>query len=284
MTDWSETWTWLDGKWQDGNQPILGPRSHAMWMGSSVFDGARAFEGVMPDLELHCQRVNNSALALGLKPFMKVEEMVELAWEGLAKFGPDAQLYVRPMYWAEDGGFMFVPPDGETTNFALCMYDTPMPKPSGFAATSTKFTRPTLSSMPVNAKAGCLYPNNGRMLREAQDKGFHNALCCDALGNVAEFATSNAFLVRDGEVLTPAPNGTFLNGITRQRIIALLRSAGVKVHETMLSYEDFRQADEIFSTGNYSKIVPVIKFEDQDLEAGPIYSKARELYWEFAHG
>ncbi|MEP0519707.1 MAG: branched-chain amino acid aminotransferase [Hyphomicrobiales bacterium] len=283
MIQWSETWTWLDGKWQDGNTPILGPRSHAMWMGSSVFDGARAFEGVMPDLALHCERVNKSALALGLKPYMQVEEMVELAWEGLSNFGPNAALYVRPMYWAEDGGFMFVPPNGETTKFALCMYDTPMPKPSGFAATSTKFTRPTLSSMPVDAKAGCLYPNNGRMLREAQTKGFQNALCCDALGNVAEFATSNAFLAKNGRVFTPAPNGTFLNGITRQRIISLLRSAGIEVYETMLSYEDFRQADEIFSTGNYSKIVPVIKFEEKEFEAGPVAARARELYWEFAH-
>lgn len=283
MTDWSETRTWIDGSWIDGNQPILGPRSHAMWMGSSVFDGARAFEGVMPDLELHCERVNKSAKALGLKPFMSVGQIAELAWEGLSKFGADAQLYVRPMYWAEDGGFMFVPPDGETTRFALCMYDTPMPKPSGFTATTTSFERPTLSSMPVNAKAGCLYPNNGRMLREAQEKGFHNALCCDALGNVAEFATSNAFLVKEGKVFTPAPNGTFLNGITRQRIISLLRSAGMEVHEIMLNYDDFRNADEIFSTGNYSKIVPVVKFEDKEFIAGPVYSKARELYWEFAH-
>lgn len=283
MTDWSETRTWIDGSWIDGNQPILGPRSHAMWMGSSVFDGARAFEGVMPDLELHCERVNKSAKALGLKPFMSVGQIAELAWEGLSKFGADAQLYVRPMYWAEDGGFMFVPPDGETTRFALCMYDTPMPKPSGFTATTTSFERPTLSSMPVNAKAGCLYPNNGRMLREAQEKGFHNALCCDALGNVAEFATSNAFLVKEGKVFTPAPNGTFLNGITRQRIISLLRSAGMEVHEIMLNYDDFRNADEIFSTGNYSKIVPVVKFEDKEFVAGPVYSKARELYWEFAH-
>lgn len=283
MTQWSETWTWIDGKWQDGNQPILGPRTHGMWMGSSVFDGARAFEGVMPDLELHCSRVNHSAVALGMKPLMKPGEIAELAWEGLAKFGTDAQLYVRPMYWAEDGGFMFVPPDAETTRFALCMYDTPMPPPAGFSATTTRFQRPTLSSMPVNAKAGCLYPNNGRMLREAQEKGFHNALCCDALGNVAEFATSNAFMVRDGKVFTPVPNGTFLNGITRQRIIALLRSAGTDVHETMLKYDDFRQADEIFSTGNYSKIVPVVKFEDREIAPGPIYQKARSLYWDFAH-
>ena len=62
MSGWSQTWTYLEGDWHEGNVQILGPRSHAMWLGSSVFDGARSFEGVTPDLERHCTRVNASAL------------------------------------------------------------------------------------------------------------------------------------------------------------------------------------------------------------------------------
>lgn len=283
MTEWSQTWTWVDGDWHEGNVPLLGPRSHAMWLGSSVFDGARAFEGVMPDLALHCHRVNRSAEALGLSPTMATGAITDLAKEGLERFQPDAELYIRPMYWAEQGGFMSVPPDPETTCFALCLYEVPMPQPVGFSATTTRFQRPTLATMPVNAKAGCLYPNNGRMMREAQTAGFDNALCCDTLGNVAEFATANAFLVKDGKVATPVPNGTFLDGITRQRVIGLLRGAGTEVLETSLTYDDFRSADEIFSTGNYSKIMPINRFEDRTFEPGPIAALARELYWQFAH-
>ena len=100
---WSQTWTWYDGRWIEGNPPILGPRSHAFWLGSSVFDGARAFEGVTPDLDLHCARVNQSALALGLKPTKKPEEILALAKEGVKKFGVNPELYIRPMYWAEEG-------------------------------------------------------------------------------------------------------------------------------------------------------------------------------------
>lgn len=283
MTEWSQTWTWIDGDWHEGNVPLLGPRSHAMWLGSSVFDGARAFEGVMPDLALHCQRANRSAHALGLSPTMETGAITDLAREGLKRFQPNAELYIRPMYWAEQGGFMSVPPDPESTRFALCLYEVSMPQPVGFSATTTRFQRPTLATMPVNAKAGCLYPNNGRMMREAQAAGFDNALCCDMLGNVAEFATANAFLVKDGKVATPVPNGTFLDGITRQRVIALLRGAGTEVLETSLTYVDFRSADEIFSTGNYSKIMPINRFEDRIFEPGPIAALARELYWQFAH-
>jgi branched-chain amino acid aminotransferase len=78
-------------------------------------------------------------------------------------------------------------------------------------------------------------------------------------------------------------NGTFLSGITRTRVIALLRQAGATVVETTLRYEDFVGADEIFSTGNYSKVSPVTRIDERSLQPGPFYRRARELYWEFAH-
>src|SRR4029079_8431400 len=99
-----------------------------------------------------------------------------------------------------------------------------------------------------------VYATHARMVRAAQVKGFHNALVLDANGNVAEFATSNAFMVRGGEVFTPVPNGTVLDGIPRQRVIRLLREAGPPVHETTLTLDDFRHAEEMFSTGNMSKV------------------------------
>jgi branched-chain amino acid aminotransferase len=103
------------------------------------------------------------------------------------------------------------------------------------------------------------------------------------LGNVAELATSNVFLAKDGVVFTPIPNGTFLAGITRQRVIGLLRESGVTVVEQTLTYSDFEKADEIFASGNYSKVVPVTRIGDRPLQFGPLYTKARELYWSFAH-
>jgi branched-chain amino acid aminotransferase len=137
--------------------------------------------------------------------------------------------------------------------------------------------------MPVDAKAGCLYPNNSRALFEAHARGFDNAIVCDMVGNVAELATSNVFMVKDGVVFTPIPNGTFLAGITRRRVIRLLRDNGVGVIEKSLLYCDFEKADEIFATGNYSKVVPVTRIGERALPFGPIYIKARELYWAFAH-
>ncbi len=279
----SKTWTFFDGDWHEGNIGIMGPRTHAAWLCSMVFDGARAFDGVAPDLDLHCERVNKSATKLFLKPLVSTDRWVELARDGVRKFDGKTALYIRPMYWGENEGPWVQAHVPDSTRWCLCIYEAPMREPRGFSVTLSPYRRPTLESMPVDAKAGCLYPNNARVLFEAQSRGFDNAIVCDANGNVAELSTSNIFMVKDGAVFTPVANGTFLAGITRWRVMQLLKSEGIEVIEKTLTYRDFEEADEIFSTGNYSKVVPITRIGSRSLEFGTIYKKARQLYFEFAH-
>jgi branched-chain amino acid aminotransferase len=281
---WSKTITFFNDDWHEGNVPIMGVRTHAAWLCTSVFDGARAFEGTAPDLDLHFARINESAKTMGLKPLVAIETWLGLAREGLKRFDKDAELYIRPMYWPEDatiGGAVRLDP--ETTRWCLTLYVAPLPKPTGTAITLSPYRRPSPESAPVDAKAGCLYPNNARAMTEARSRGFDNCLMFDSFGNVAELATANIFMVKDGVVFTPMPNGTFLAGITRARVIKLLRAAGISVVETTLSYADFQSADEIFSSGNYTKVSPVVRIDDGNLQPGPVYRKARELYWDYAH-
>ncbi|PYY11169.1 MAG: branched-chain amino acid aminotransferase [Acidobacteria bacterium] len=284
---WTKTWTFFEDKWHEGNVPIMGPRTHAAWLCSVVFDGARAFEGVTPDLDLHCARVNESARKLFLKPIVSTERWIDLAHEGISRFDKSACLYIRPMYWAEHESPWIQSHLPDSTRWCLSIYEAPMREPKGFSTTLSPYRRPTLDTMPVDAKAGCLYPNNARALFEAQSRGFDNAIVCDMLGNVAELATSNIFMTTKKEgkdvVFTPSANGTFLAGITRQRVIGLLKDVNISVIEKTLTYRDFEAAEEIFSTGNYSKIVPVTRIGDRALPFGDVYKKARSLYWEFAH-
>ncbi len=269
----------IDGLWAWGNPPIMGPMTNGAWMASVVFDGARAFAGVAPDLERHCARVVRSAEVLGLEPPVTVDEIVARAWEGIAQFPEGAELYIRPMMYAEEG---FVSPKAETTKFVLTLFEAPMPEPRGFTAHLSKVRRPSPESAPTLAKASCLYPQSARALREARAAGFGNAVLLDSNGNVAELATANIFMAKDGVVATPAPNGTFLDGITRQRVIKLLREDGVEVRECSLTFDDFRHADEIFSTGNYAKVTPLTQLEECKMQPGPLYARARRLYFDWA--
>lgn len=274
--------TYFDGSWHDGDVPVMRAADHGAWLGSSVFDGARYFDGVTPDLLAHCQRVNRSAEALMLKPTVSAEEMVEIIWQGIREFDWDDAIYLRPMYWGIDGDATAIVPDGGV-GFSVCLEEQPLaPAEASVTLTTTRYRRPVLESAVVNAKAGCLYPNNARMLTEARSKGYNNALVADAMGNVAETATANVFMVKDGEIFTPVANGTFLAGITRARHMTNLAADGTPVQETVLRFEDFRGADEVFMSGNMNKVTPVTEFDGTHYQVGPVTRRVREMYWDWA--
>lgn len=283
MATGSNIRTYFEGTWHAGDLPVMNAADHGSWLGTTVFDGARYFEGVAPDLLPHCARVNRSAAALMITPTVSTEDMAALVWEGLAAYPKTSAVYIRPMYWAIDGGDMGVVPKENSTGFAICLEEIPMPAPEAATTlTTTQFCRPVLESSVTNAKAGCLYPNNARMLAEARAKGYGNALVADAIGNVAETATANVFMVKDGELFTPIGNGTFLAGITRARHISNLTADGLKIHEAVLTFDDFRDADEVFLSGNYSKVTPVTEFDGTNYQIGPVTRRARETYWDWA--
>jgi branched-chain amino acid aminotransferase len=273
---------WYDGKWSTEEPKLLGPMDHAFWLGSIVFDGARAIRGAVPDLGLHCDRVIQSAKNMMMQPGIEARAIEALCREGVAKMPADAELYIRPQFFIRRGiGAAF--PDPDSTDFVLSIYDAPMPDASqGFSACLVPQRRPAPDMAPTNAKASALYPNSSRAAASARDKGFQNAVLCDFEGNVAEFATSNLMLVKDGVVMTPVSNGTFLAGITRTRVLTLLREAGIEARECVVTPEMLRRADEIFATGNFGKVQFCTNFEGRALPIGPLGTKARELYFDWA--
>ena len=278
----NDVWTWFRGDWTQANLPILGSADHATWQGTLVFDGARLFEGYAPDLDLHCERIVRSATTMGLASPYSAPEIRKLIQNGLRLFRPGVDLYLRPMMWSTEGSDGFIDADPDSTEMAIVLEALPMSAPDPIALTVSPFKRPHKDTALTEAKAACLYPNNGRILLEARKRGFNNALSLDLDGHVAETASTNVFMVKDGVYFTPVPNGTFLNGITRQRVIKLLRAAGHEVIEKSLTVEDFANADAMFTTGNANKVQPVGRFEDRALpvEEGLM---VRQLYWDYTY-
>lgn len=271
--------TFVDGDWVEGNPPVLGPNDMGVWLASLVFDGARAFDGAAPDLGRHCARTIESARFLGLGPALAADEIEAIARDGIRRFDNGAELYICPMFYATTG---FITPDPDATRFVMTMRESPLPAPDGFSACLSRFRRPARDMAPSEAKASCLYPNVARSVAEARAQGCDTAVVLDPNGHVAEFAYANLLFAKDGVVHTPAPNGTYLNGLTRQRVIALLRAAGTEVIERPVDYAELLAADEVFGTGNYYKVSPCTRVDDRDLQPGPLFKKARELYFEWA--
>ena len=272
--------TYHEGTFHEGNPMIMGPLDQSFWFATMIFDGARAFDGVMPDIERHMERCLNSARVMGMEPKESAEDLIELAADMARKFPKDKQLYIRPTYWSGQSDSLWAVAD--LTKFLMVLEVAPMEEPTGFSTTLSELRRPAPDMAPTLAKASCLYPTSGDAVRRARERGYDNAVMLDFEGNVAEFATANIFIAKDGQVHTPIANTTFLAGITRKRVIGLMRDTGHDVVERSLTYDDVTSADEVFSTGNYSKVIPCTKVDDRGLQPGPLYRKARDLYFDHA--
>lgn len=268
-----------NGDWHDQQPLLIGPQDHAFWMASVVFDGARAYQGLAPDVPMHCERLIQSASKMLLKPTLQADEITDICIEAVRKLPRAGEYYIRPMFYATDG---FIMPENESTKFVLAVYEAPIPQWPGIKVCLSTRRRPAKDQAPTTAKASCLYPNSAIAMREANNRGFDNAIVLDPNGNIAELLTANIWIVRDNVAFTPAANGTFLSGVTKQRVMQLLRDDGIESIEMVMTLDDIMTADEVFSTGNYAKVLPIIKVETRDLDPGPITSRARDLYLDYA--
>ncbi|MDA8747030.1 branched-chain amino acid aminotransferase [Litoreibacter sp.] len=270
---------WNDGEWREEEQRLLSLKDNSFWMGNSVFDGARVVDDLAPDLDLHCERAIVSAERMLMKSKISAEELTQICREGAKKFPKGTPLYVRPMFYAREG---FLVPDPDSTECAICIFELPMPFENGMTAAISPFKRPASDMAPTDAKASCHYPNMQRAIVWAKEQGADTALILNPDNTIGEFASANIFIVNKGRILTPEPNGSILNGLTRQRVIGLLKEDGFEVIETKLTAADVYQADEVFCTGNHVKVAPVIRIDQRTYENGEISQRARALYWDFA--
>ncbi|WP_028794761.1 branched-chain amino acid aminotransferase [Thalassobaculum salexigens] len=266
---------WYGDEWRNEQPLVSGPLDLAFWSGNTVFDGARAIAGCAPDLDRHCARLIRSAAAIGMTCPLTAEEVHRLCIEGLELLPADKDYYLRPMVFCSGGSIL---PETGDIRFTLAIFEAPMPPENAGKATMTSIRRPAPDQAPTDAKAGCLYPNSQRARREAMAKGFSLGVVRDHDGNVAEFSHANLWLAKDGVAITPKPNGTFLDGITKNRVASLLAGAGIDVVQRTVTPADLDEADEIFTTGNMGKVQTVTGWEARDLQPGPIFRAARDLY------
>ena len=280
---YSQTWNWFDGEWHEGNPPILGPRSHAAWLGSSVFDGPASSRASCPTSTAHCARVNRSARRSASSP----------PWPRRRSSGPrprgreevragrgalrEADVLGRGRRPGDHHAPIRIRPG------SACVSTRRRCRCRGAPGDEVELSPPDPRIHADRSKAGCLYPNNARVIREAKAKGFDNALVCDALGNVAETGTANVFMAKDGVVLTPAAERHVPerdHPPARDPAPARRRRPVV---EGTLRYEDFAERGRDLHLGQLLEGHAGPAHRRPRPQPGPFYRRARELYWDFAH-
>ena len=263
---------WMDGKmvdWREANVHIL---THAMHYASSVFEGERAYNGKIFKSREHSERLKRSAEMIDFEIPYTIDEIEAAKAEVLAASGlQDA--YVRAVAWRGVGEDMGVASARNPVRMAIAAWEWGAyygdAKMKGAKLDISKWKRPSPETIPSHAKAAGLYMICTMSKHAAEAKGCSDAMMYDYRGYVAEATGANIFFVKDGEVHTPTPD-CFLNGITRQTVIGMLKDKGITVHERHIMPEELEGFEQCWLTGTAAEVTPVGQIGDWKFEVGAI--------------
>ena len=271
---------WMDGAfvpWREANIHIL---THAMHYASSVFEGERAYDGRIFRSREHSERLHRSAEMIDFHIPWTVDQIEEAKAATLARNGlKDA--YVRAVAWRGAGEDMGVASARNPVRLAIATWEWGAyygdAKMQGAKLDISKWKRPSPETIPSHAKAAGLYMICTMSKHAAEARGCSDALMMDYRGYVAEATGANIFFVRDGEVHTPLPD-CFLNGITRQTVIGMLKERNIPVHERHIMPEELEGFQQCWLTGTAAEVTPVGQIGDYNFEVGALAREIAEGY------
>jgi branched-chain amino acid aminotransferase len=271
---------WFDGNfvdWRDANVHVL---THAMHYASSVFEGERAYNGKIFKSVEHSERFKKSANLIDFEIPYTVEEIENAKYQALEKNGL-SDAYVRAFAWRGAGEDMGVASSRNPVRVAVAVWSWGNyygdAKFKGAKLDIAKWKRPDPATAPSQAKAAGLYMIATMSKHAAEDKGCSDAMMFDYRGYVAEATGANMFFVKDGEVHTPKPDA-FLNGITRQTVIDLLKKKGVSVIERHIMPDELEGFEQCWLTGTAAEVTPVGQIGDYTFEVGALTKEISESY------
>ena len=271
---------WMDGTlvdWRSANIHIL---THAMHYASAVFEGERAYGGRIFRSRDHSERLHASAGMIDIEIPYSVDA-IEAAKEEVLRVNGHSDAYVRAIAWRGAGEDMGVASARNPVRLAIAAWEWGAyygdAKTRGARLDISKWKRPSPETIPVHAKAAGLYMICTMSKHAAEAKGCSDALFMDYRGYVAEATGANIFFVRDGEVHTPKPD-CFLNGLTRQTVIGLLKERQIEVHERHILPEELESFEQCWLTGTAAEVTPVGQIGGERFEVGAMARGIAEEY------
>jgi branched-chain amino acid aminotransferase len=277
---------WHDGKlvpWKDAKTHVL---THGLHYGSCVFEGQRMYNGTIYKLKEHTERLFKSAETLGMKiPF--TQDQINQACIDVCKANNIVDGYLRPVAF-RGSEMMAVSAQTTTIHVAIATwpwpsYFSPAEKLKGIRLDIARYKRPSPETEPVHAKAAGLYMICTLCKHEAEAKGYADAMFFDYRGYVSEATGANVFFIKDGELHTPIPD-CFLNGITRQSVIAIAKARGITVIERHIKPEELAGFSECFLTGSAAEVTPVSEIGPYRFKPGALTETLMNAYADEVRG
>ncbi len=263
---------WLDGAfvpWREAKVHIL---THALHYASSVFEGERAYNGEIFKSRQHTERLLKSCDYLDIPHPYTADEIEAAKVATLAKSGL-SDGYVRPVIWRGSGPDMGVASARNPVHLAIAVWEWGAyygdAKMKGAKLDISTWKRPSPETIPCFAKASGLYMICTMSKHAAEAKGCSDAIMMDHRGFVAEATGANVFFVKDGEVHTPEPD-CFLNGITRQTVLQMLKEKGVRVIERHIEPHEMADFQQCWLTGTAAEVTPVGSIGEFSFEVGAL--------------
>lgn len=277
---------WFDGElipWRDARVHVL---THALHYGSSVFEGQRAYNGVVFKLREHSERLRRSAELLGFELPWSVEE-IDAACNQLLKANKLVDAYMRPVAWRGSES-MGVAPGRTKPHLAIAAWEwgkyyDPRQSQNGIRMEIAPWRRPAPYTAPTASKASGLYMIATLSKQHAEQNGYNDALMFDWRGRVAEATGANVFFVADGAIHTPTPD-CFLDGITRRTIMDLAKRRGIEVHERAIWPEELEKFEQMFLTGTAVELTPVQSVGPWNFEVGEMTRQLSKDYEDLVNG
>jgi branched-chain amino acid aminotransferase len=271
---------WLDGElvpWRNAQIHIL---THALHYASSVFEGERAYNGKIFKSEDHSKRLLASGKMLDMPIPYTIAEIEAAKYETL-KISGLSEAYVRVICWRGSGTDMGVASAANPVRMAVAVWEWGAyygdAKMKGAKLDISKWKRPSPETIPCHAKASGLYMICTMSKHDAEAKGCSDSLMYDHRGYVAEATGANIFFVKDGEVHTPLAD-TFLNGITRQTVINLLKAKNITVHERHILPTELENFEQCWLTGTAAEVTPVGQIGTHSFTVGALTKEISAEY------
>jgi len=278
--DQRDGWIWLDGEtvpWRDAKVHVL---THALHYATSIFEGQRAYNGRIFELEAHTDRLYRSADILGMKiPFPK-DEINAACYDNLERSGyKDA--YQRPVVW-RGSEKMGLSVKGTEVHVAIASWEwpsyfSPEARLKGLRLCISNWRRPDPKTAPIQAKSASNYPISCLSKDLAERTGYDDALLLDWEGFVGEATGANIFFVRDSEIHTPSLK-CVLDGITRRTVMGLAEKRGYRIVERDIRPEEMADFDQAFLTGTAAEVTPLSEIGPYSFVVGEIIKQLMADY------